>query len=105
MCHTPQFGGCGSSPRLSQNFPGLLGKKQIHLGGGSLSAGIQVLRWESLVSIFITKRKKRFLFFIEKHKKTFLLFIDKRKIAHVEEPQMKLHGGAWVGRQYWCAVQ
>ena len=38
-------------PRLSQNLAGLLGKKQIHLGGGSLSAGIQVLRWESLVSI------------------------------------------------------
>ena len=59
-------------PRLSQNFPGLLGKKQIHLGGGSLSAGIQVLRWESLVSIMSkqgtikTKRKERFLFFIAK---------------------------------------
>ena len=61
-----------SPPRLSQNLAGLLGKKQIHLGGGSLSAGIQVLRWESLVSIMSkqgtikTKRKERFLFFIAK---------------------------------------
>ena len=45
-------------PRLSQNLAGLLGKKQIHLGGGSLSAGIQVLRWESLVSILNTVKQK-----------------------------------------------
>ena len=29
-------------PRLSQNFAGLLGKKQIHLRGGFLLAGIRI---------------------------------------------------------------
>ena len=68
----PHLGVAAPPPRLSQNLAGLLGKKQIHLGGGSLSAGIQVLRWESLVSIMSkqgtikTKRKERFLFFIAK---------------------------------------
>ena len=72
-CAKYQILGVGDHPpRLSQNLAGLLGKKQIHLGGGSLSAGIQVLRWESLVSIMSkqgtikTKRKERFLFFIAK---------------------------------------
>ena len=60
----PDLGVGAPPPRLSQNLAGLLGKKQIHLGGGSLSAGIQVLRWESLVSTIKTKRKERFLFFI-----------------------------------------
>ena len=28
------------------NFPGLLGKKQIHLRGGFLLAGIRILTWK-----------------------------------------------------------